>query len=409
MLHRRILIYSDARVSDATLQIRLEHPLRQRGFEVLHAQQFLQPGKTAADNLDWTFDAIVVHRSIKRRCTIYPLLLSAARQHRIPLVHDTDDLLLSVHPQHPDYEVYHSRVLYVLKALMDADFIVASTQPLAEQLGAVHGPVAVVPNELPPELWQGVCQQRLRTAAGHGDGRVTVGYIGSGTHRPDLQSVEDALVAVLDRHAGRVRFLSVGVPLTPRLKRHAWVEELDLFKRRMRPYAEFAQLAATLPIDVGIAPLVDAPFNHCKSDMKFQEYAALGIAGVYADLPPYRGRVRHGENGLLAADTNQWVEGLERLIGSAVLRRTMARAAADDILTGWRGAESGKRPGELWEQILEQVSAEVRSGAPAARNSLAPVVDELLQYQSGLERIVKRTVGYQIGKAFKRLVRKLAA
>jgi hypothetical protein len=224
-----------------------------------------------------------------------------------------------------------------------------------------------------------------------------------------LQTVEEALIAVLERHGGQVRFLSVGVPLTPRLKRHACVEELDLLKRRMRPYAEFAQLAAALPIDVGIAPLVDVPFNHCKSDMKFQEYAALGIAGVYADLPPYRGCVRHGKNGLLAADTHQWLDGLERLIGSAMLRRTMARAAADDILASWRGAGPGKRPGELWEQVLEQAAAEAQSRAAAPRNSLAPVVDELLQYQSGLERIVKRTVGYQLGKAFKRLARKLAA
>ncbi len=409
MLHRRILIYSDARVSDATMQIRLEHPLRQRGFEVLYAQQFMQLGKMAADGLDWTFDAVVVHRSIKRRCVIYPGLLSAARHHRIPVVHDTDDLLLSVHPEHPDYEVYHSRVLYVLKALMDADFVVASTQPLADRLEALHGPVAVVPNELPPELWQDICQQRLKTASAHGDGRVTVGYIGSGTHRPDLLTVEDALIALLDRHGGQVRFLSVGVPLTPRLKRHAWVEELDLFKRHMRPYAEFAQLAATLPIDVGIAPLVDVPFNHCKSDMKFQEYAALGIAGVYADQPAYRGCVRHGENGLLVSDTNQWVDGLERLIGSAMLRRTMARAAANDILASWRGEGAGKRPGELWEQVLEQAAAEAQSRLRAPRNSLAPVVDELLNYQSGLERIVKRTVGYQVGKAFKRLMRKLAA
>lgn len=409
MLHRRVLIYSDARATDATLQIRLEHPLLQRGFEVLHAEAFLQPGKKAADDLDWNFDAVIVHRSIKRRCAIYPSLLSAARQHRIPLVHDTDDLLLGVHPEHPDYEVYHSRVLYVLKALMDADFVVASTQPLADRLGDFHGPVAVVPNELPPGLWQSLCQQRQRAASAHGDGRVTVGYIGSGTHRPDLQTIEDALVAVLERHGGQVRFLSVGVPLTPRLKRHACVEELDLFKRRMRPYAEFAQLAAALPIDVGIAPLVDVPFNHCKSDMKFQEYAALGIASVYADLPPYRGCVRHGENGLLAADTHQWLDGLERLIGSAMLRRTMARAAADDILASWRGAGPGKRPGELWEQVLVQAAAEAQSRATAPRNSLAPVVDELLQYQSGLERIVKRTVGYQLGKAFKRLARKLAA
>jgi hypothetical protein len=269
--------------------------------------------------------------------------------------------------------------------------------------------VAVVPNELPPRFWKSICEQRLKTAADHGDSRVTIGYIGSGTHRPDLQAIEDPLLTVLERHGGRVRFLSVGVPLTARLKRCPHVAELDLFKRRMRPYAEFAQLAADLPIDVGVAPLVDAPFNHCKSDMKFQEYAALGIPGVYANLPPYRQRIQHGRNGLLAQDAAGWIDGLERLVGSAMLRRDVAHIAAEEILAGWRGEGAGKRPGELWEQVLALAAAAARSNAASPRSSLSGVVDELLNYQAGLERVVKRTVGYQVGKAFKRLIRKLAA
>ena len=40
--------------------------------------------------------------------------------------------------------------------------------------------------------------------------------------------------------------------------------------------------------DFAVAPLVDTPFNRCKSDLKILEYSALGLPVIASDLPQYR-------------------------------------------------------------------------------------------------------------------------
>src|SRR5262249_58233502 len=67
--------------------------------------------------------------------------------------------------------------------------------------------------------------------------------------------------------------------------------------RRPGSLAEY--LSFLRGLDVGLAPLLPSDFNRARSDLKYLEYAAHGVAGVYADLEPFRGSVRDGETGLL--------------------------------------------------------------------------------------------------------------
>lgn len=403
---RRLLVYSDAHESAATLWIRLVEPLRECGFEPVDANYYRRRISRLPRLIEHDFDAVVVHRAIKRHCRLYDALIEAARRQSRPVIHDTDDLLVRVSRSHPDYPVYRAKAVYALKAVVDADFVVVSTQPLADYLAAFHSRIAVIANRLPASLWRNICQ---RSTAGIDDrqtDRVTIGYIGSDTHQPDLRLVEDALVAVLRRHEGRVRFLSVGVPLTARLKLLPNVEQCMPAKRISRRYPEFTTFAATLPIDVGIAPLVDNPFNRCKSDVKFQEYAALGIPAVCSDLAPYRDRVRHGVNGFLAADASQWEDCLNRLVSSAELRRRIRAVAAREMLRQWESAPDQT----AWSWVIEQATRLVRSGeAKTERDRIGPVIEEILSYQVAIERKLKRTVEYQVGRTFARIIRKLAS
>lgn len=403
MLHRRLLVYANCQESNATWQIRLGGPLSQCGFELVPAHQVLSCPKDAVPALAQSFDAFLVHRGINRRCPIYPVLLAAARQQRIPVIHDTDDLLLNVHREHPDHALYRARVGYALKALLDADVVVVSTPPLAEQLAALPSPVVVIPNELPTTLWRDVCEHNLQVDRNGSGDQLTVGYIGTATHQSDLLVIEDVLLDLLSRHQGRVRFLSVGVPLNPRWKRHPWVSSIMPPNQVSHSYAEFARFAAALPIDVGIAPLRDTTFNCCKSDVKFQEYAALGVVGVYSDLPAYRSSVRHGENGFLASQTAQWRACLEELVTSPELRRRMARTAGEGLLARWRAA----RAAALWEDVVEQTHQRVRSASRTEPPLLALAVEQMLEHHADLERQLRRTVEYHLRKEFWRLLRKL--
>jgi glycosyltransferase involved in cell wall biosynthesis len=72
--------------------------------------------------------------------------------------------------------------------------------------------------------------------------------------------------------------------------------------------------------DGAVAPLEDTPFNRCKSDLKFLEYSAMGLPGVYSDIGVYTSCV-DGLNALLVENTTQaWSEALRSLCADPGLR-----------------------------------------------------------------------------------------
>ena len=116
----------------------------------------------------------------------------------------------------------------------------------------------------------------------------------------------------------RVESLFEGLPVRQRNPRHA------------DAYPNFVPwMRQNLRWDVAIAPLEDDAFTSCKSDLKYLDYGALGIPGVFSDVRPYRDTVRHGETGLLAAnDEKAWADALEEIVGDAALRARLAGAPA---------------------------------------------------------------------------------
>ncbi len=54
--------------------------------------------------------------------------------------------------------------------------------------------------------------------------------------------------------------------------------------------------------------------------MKFLEYASQGVAGIYADLEPYRGKVAPGETGLFYTGHEQLIDQIDQLRADNALR-----------------------------------------------------------------------------------------
>jgi len=404
--HRRLLIYSDAHPLGATMQVRVVCPLDECGYQTVDAADYHRCPARLRDLIGHGVDAVVVHRAMRKRCTIYPALLAAARAHRRPVIYDLDDLLFGVHDGHPDHAFYQARALHALKPLVDADLVVASTPPLAGHVSAFHDHVLTAPNRLPERSWRPVCQRVLREGRESRGEQLTIGYIGSRTHRADLMQVEPAVLALLRRYRGRVRFLSVGVPLSPGLRRIRFAREIPPPRAVRRDYPRFVRFAEDLPIDIGIAPLENNPFNRAKSDLKFQEYAALGVPGVYADLEPYAKRVRPGVTGLLAEGLSEWVEHLSRLVESPRLRRHIGAQAAGEILRGWDSCCDAS----TWEAILRRAEGVVRGDRRAsAQQRIAPVVDQIFSYQAEMERRLHRSLRYHVVRGLARLRRRLAS
>lgn len=87
-----------------------------------------------------------------------------------------------------------------------------------------------------------------------------------------------------------------------------------------------------IKMDIGICPLVDIPYNKCKSNIKWLEYGMSGIPAVVSDISTYTDSVRHGETGYVAKTPKDWVHYLSLLIDNNVLREAIANQAKVQIL-----------------------------------------------------------------------------
>jgi glycosyltransferase involved in cell wall biosynthesis len=383
------------------MQIRVIAPLHDEGFEMVQAGQFGDDSREAKRAVEQAA-ALVVHRGIKKRCRLYQTIVQHARRCGVPVLYDVDDLLIDVHECHPDFAFYQGRKLNALKALLDADLAVVSTPVLADHLTPFQS-TFVLPNRLPLGLWSNARSREVEPQARRIDSPLTIGYVGSRSHVPDLAMIEDAIVAVLDHFGAAVRFLSAGVPLPAKLRSHRQVQSIKPSKSVRHDYSKFADFAHTLSFDVGIAPLVDTRFNRCKSDIKFREYAAMGAPSVCSDLPPYAS-VRHGENGFVAATGAEWIDGLIRLLDSPELRRRLAAHAREEVMS-----TSAAPTKPTWTRAIAQARQSVRSTDQRERTSLSSIVDGLFEQQAELQRQLKWTVRHQVANCYHRLRRKLAA
>jgi O-antigen biosynthesis protein len=122
-------------------------------------------------------------------------------------------------------------------------------------------------------------------------------------------------------------------------------EDADWFHRIPVPrgtanYPAFARWLATVAPGhaVALAPLRDTPFNRAKSDLKWLEYSALELPGVFSNITPYATSVEDGVTGLLVDDDpDRWAAAIGRLLddpdeASEIAARARARVAAERTL-----------------------------------------------------------------------------
>ena len=88
----------------------------------------------------------------------------------------------------------------------------------------------------------------------------------------------------------------------------------------MVPFAEYPARLAQLDLDLAHAPLLDNPFNRCKSALKLIEFGALGIPVIASDVAPYQNApVQRVDN-----TPQAWSSALDALLRDAARRAECA-------------------------------------------------------------------------------------
>lgn len=248
-------------------------------------------------------------------------LIDAARSRGAAVIFHLDDDLLKVpkslgkskydHYSQPD------RVAALKAALNASDLVYASTAPLADRL-AEHGVSVPI---LAGDIYCSVTTETVRPPI-PATGPV-IGYMATGGHGADLDLVLPAIEQLLEEIPD-LRFETFGT-IPPPLRLARFEERVVHFKG-IPDYSAFLKRLQDLGWWVAIAPLDDTPFNRCKADTKWVEYAFCGVPAVVSDLPVYHKACADGA-GALAADTEQWLKALRTmLIDHRARQATLARA-----------------------------------------------------------------------------------
>jgi hypothetical protein len=122
-----------------------------------------------------------------------------------------------------------------------------------------------------------------------------------------------------------------------------------VLNKGVRGYDKFIRSFFRTGFDIGLAPGIDTPFFHSKTNNKYREFGGCGIAGIYSNFPPYSNSVTHEHTGLLAGSSiEEWASAIERLVLDDKLRAHIADNAAEDVFSHY----SFESAVESWQECF---------------------------------------------------------
>jgi glycosyltransferase involved in cell wall biosynthesis len=234
------------------------------------------------------FDSLVRRRFFVQRMLQYrnnvqleKLLFAAARN---GVIVDFDDAIYLKNPSFA-YTVEHS------------DLVIAGNRFLADWASTLNSNVKIIPTC--------VDHQRYfvdRPASGREERPIRVGWTGTKDNLVYLEPLVTTLREMQKKHGFRL-VLIADCEEPPKFLSSMPV---DLF--RWNKALEIDQLAG---IDIGLMPLPDTDWGRGKCGFKLIQYMATGALAIGSAVGANGEIIKHGENGLLCRDAQEWAAHLD--------------------------------------------------------------------------------------------------
>jgi glycosyltransferase involved in cell wall biosynthesis len=263
-------------------------------------------------------DLIMFCRNTEPR---YSSTLDLTRQMGIPYIYDLDDNFFEL-SENTELGAYHrqpDRIALLKEYISGAALVRVYSRTMLDYIRPINPKVirAFAPIDF----------GRIDRAVKEFEDTVKLVFSTSSYQNDLLSIVLPAIDSILRKYKGRVEAHFWGVKPTG-LKGENWY-----FHRFIMDYDRFLRKFSRAHYDIGLAPMRNDLFHNSKTNNKFREYGACGIAGIYSDMEVYSANVRHGSTGLLVANrTECWHEAIVQLIENSELRRDMASMAREYVL-----------------------------------------------------------------------------
>ncbi len=209
------------------------------------------------------------------------------------------------------------------RLLFSCDGVQAASRELLKTFGGLNDARAFFPSCLP-----GIPPERRES---YGTGLV-IGWGEASSpdaaqtpdrmDRENIRAIAPVLISWL-RSNPRIRLaLMAGDEV---LKLFADLPQAQKLFRKPGTARDYAGFLGT--IDIGLAPLLDTPYNRCRSDIRFVEYAAHGAVPVLQDMAPYRDDAVTGGTRYLFKHSGELVHILDQLASKPDLCRDIRQKA----------------------------------------------------------------------------------
>ncbi|RPI84859.1 MAG: hypothetical protein EHM34_02910 [Nitrosopumilales archaeon] len=347
------LAYYSLSEGDALSLLRVVGPATFAGLEVIYG---VKNGEISIDAVS-KGDIVLIQRDICRHHDIYEQIIYLAHSENKPVIFDIDDLLFELPDDHPDRisGYFTESLLPMLQAIIEADLVTVATAPLRDYLLPFNEAVEVIPNYLNDSLWKFKSIDNSQRQ----DNVVTIGYMGGHSHTPDLLMVLPALKIINEKYPNRIRYHFWGIEPPEEL---IGLSQVDWCPPKSSYYQDFVNFFQNNTADIGIGPLCDNIFNACKSPIKYLEYGANGLPGVYSCVKPYSDIVTNGVDGYLASTIYDWVEMLTALIETLELRKEFLLNAQHNIRQNWLLSDNYHNQFRLYKDSINQIrSVQIKS------------------------------------------------
>lgn len=288
-------------------------------------------------------DIVLLQRDFPAHTEAVELILSLAEDRGAPVLLESDDDLVNLPKEHPAAPISEKLKAGLEKSAHRLSGFIVSTEHLASTFAQYGKPIHVVPNFVDDRLWQLTPMQRDPDI-------LVIGYMGTPTHKEDLDCAIPALKKLLHKYRGKVELWLWGAMH----EAFNHTKGVRLVSGLNSNYPKFVtDFIANRP-DIAIAPLRDVPFNYSKSAIKYFEYSVLRIPGVYSNVGPYANAVEDGKTGFLVENNEaDWTAALESLIVEPSLRSKIGGNARISVMRNHSLSSKGRALSEVLQGFIQ--------------------------------------------------------
>ena len=231
-------------------------------------------------------------------------------RHARPYVVDYDDALFHKYDMSPSPVVRRVLGRKIDRVMARSACVIAGNPYLAARAERARaGRVEIIPTV--------VDEQRYPTVSHEDRAQPVIGWIGSPATEHYALDIRDVLLEMCA--GGAARLVLVGA-------RPEVAAQFEGVAVEVLPWSEATEAGLIADMDIGIMPLRDGPWERGKCGYKIIQYMACGLPVVASPVGVNADIVRHGDNGFLAANDDDWRRALRQLIDSPQLRARQGEA-----------------------------------------------------------------------------------